>query len=135
LNCIDVGGFDFLGYSSDDNIIVMVECKFINPGFEPKSYYDDLDSFTNSKNGYLKKMDNKVNWIENNFVELKKELSTRLKISIPDTCSTLGTAFFTYIKTFAFAFIEKYPCVSFTEFLDNYEKQQKWYFKSGLKKM
>lgn len=135
LNCLDVGGFDFLGYSSKDNIIVMLECKFINPGFEPKSYYDDLDSFTNPKNGYLKKMDNKVNWIENNFIELKKELSTRLKISIPDTCSTLGTAFFTYIKTFAFAFIEKYPCVSFTEFLDNYEKQQKWYFKSGLKKI
>jgi len=135
LNCIDVGGFDFLGYSSKDNILIMIECKFINPGFEPKSYYDDLDSFTNPKNGYLKKMDSKVNWIENNFSELKSELSSRLKISIPDSCSTIGTAFFTYIKTFAFAFIEKYPCVSFTEFLDNYERHQKWYFKSGLIKI
>jgi hypothetical protein len=133
LNCHIVGGFDFLGYSPRDNIIVMVECKFINPGFEPKSYNDDLESFTNSKNGYLKKMDNKVNWIENNFDDIKKELSIRLKISIPDSCSIIGTAFFTYIKTFAFAFIEKYPCVSFTEFLDKYEKLQKWYFKSGLK--
>lgn len=55
-----------------------------------------------------------------------------MKIAITDSCCKIGSAFFTYIKTFAFAFIEEYPCVSFTEFLENYEKKHKWYFKKGL---
>jgi len=63
LNCSTVGGLDFLGYSPIDNIIVLIECKYINPGFEPRSYYDDLKSFTNPKNGYIKKLDTKLNWV------------------------------------------------------------------------
>lgn len=132
LNCLSVGGFDFLGYSSKENMLILIECKFINPGFEPRSYFDDLSSFKDPKKGYVKKLDNKVEWLAENFNKVKRDLSVRLKIKIPVTCNIIGTAFFTYIKTFAFAFIDKYPCVSFTEFFDNYSKEQTWYLKTGL---
>jgi hypothetical protein len=135
LNCSMVGGFDFLGYSATDNIIILIECKYINPGFEPKSYYDDLKSFTNTKNGYVKKMDLKLDWVIENFSQIKIELEGRFKIKIPDSCCTIGSAFFTYINTFAFAFITKYPCVSFTEFFFNFDLKHKWYFKTGLTKV
>ncbi len=135
LNCRMVGGFDFLGYSATDNIILLIECKFINPGFEPKSYNDDLKAFTNPSNGYIKKMDKKLDWVIKNFSQTKVELEGRFKIRIPDSCCTIGSAFFTYINTFAFAFIPIYPCVSFTEFFFNFDLKNKWYFKTGITKI
>jgi hypothetical protein len=132
LNCGLVGGFDFIGYSQKDNLIILVECKFINPGFEPRSYYDDIDSFTNSRNGFVKKLDKKVEWLLSNFNEVKREIEIRYCITIPQTCINIGTAFMTYVNTFAFAFIQKYPCVSLTEFFHNYDKKKKWYLKKGI---
>ena len=78
LNCSIVGGFDFLGYSPTDNIIVLIECKYINTGFEPRSYYDDLIAFTNPKNGFIKKLDTRLNWVIKNFSEIKVELEGSL---------------------------------------------------------
>jgi len=70
-----------------------------------------------------------------NFNEIKVEIEGRFKIKIPDSCFIIGCAFFTYIKTFSSAFITKYPCVSFTEFLYNYDTKNKWYFKTGVTKI
>lgn len=135
LNCRVVGGFDFLGYSFYDNLIILIECKYINPGFEPRSYYDDLKTFTNSRNGYIMKLDRKLEWLKRNFEDLKSEIGEKYSIRIPDSCSKVGTAFITYVNTFAFAFIKKYPTVSFSEFFENYDKQNKWYLKKGIIKI
>ncbi len=134
-NSKDVGGFDFLGYSPQSNMIIIIECKYIDPGFEPVSYNDDISDFKKKKQGYLVKFDKKVDWAQVNFDKLKNELSARLSYPIPKSCKTIGAAFFTYVLTFAYAFIEKYPCVSFTEFISNYEKENRWYFDKGIFKI
>lgn len=135
LNCKIIGGLDFLGYSNNDNILILIECKYINSGFEPKTYYNDIVSFTDPKNGYISRLDEKVEWIMDNFIYVKRDLSKRMSISIPDSCNTIGISFFTYVKTFAYAFIDNYPCISLTEFMENYEKEKKWYLKTGIIKI
>lgn len=132
IDCRKIGGFDFIGYSTADNIMVVIECKFIDSGFEPKSYYDDLSEFVDGKKSYVSQLDKKIDWLTLNFQQVKRDLSSRLFYSIPKNCNKIGAAFFTYVMTFASGFDVKYPCVSFTEFLESYEKKQKWYFKKGI---
>ena len=127
-----IGGFDFFGYCPNSNMIIIIECKYMDSGFEPRSYFDDLMSFKEPRRGYIVKLDRKVNWALSNLDKIKKELTIRLDYKIPENCNKIGAAFFTYVMTFAFAFIENYPCISFTDFLYNYEKEKIWYFEKGI---
>ena len=112
----NIGEIDYLGYSEEEKIILVVECKFVRDTSEPQFFRDDITEFVTSKNSYFKKFRVKTDWVQQNFSQIAESLESTGLFSKKLKPDRLARLFITFVPTLAACFIEDIPCVSLTEF-------------------
>ena len=122
----DVGEIDFLGLSKKNDIIIIVEIKQVGFATEPRMYMDDLDKFVTGKNNYSDKFERKFEWIKENYLDVAKYLEEKL------SCSTsvrkVAYVMITHYPTFIGPKINKFSCLSITEFMMQHHSDSGWNF-------
>ncbi|MBN1183867.1 MAG: hypothetical protein JXB49_16360 [Bacteroidales bacterium] len=130
----DIGPPDFIGYSFNDNSLVIIECKLLDCVFESKGIYGELSKFlckNDSKKCYVQKFKEKIAWISENLNSIKKAISYNCKIVVPENCNSIMYCFVTYYPTMLRYFYSEIPCPTLFELLDSYNINQKWPFEFG----
>jgi hypothetical protein len=122
----EVGQFDFLGYSEDDDTIVVVESKMVETGFEARFYRDEISEFATGKKSHTAQLRKKVNWVVANRDRLARAF--RAKSSSPKVVCALVTLY----PTFAACRISDLPCVSLVELMEDYGVKGKWPYEIGI---
>lgn len=82
----DVGEIDYLGIDIDKNEFLVIECKMIAPGTEPRLWHDDIIKFT-TRDKYIEKFNKKIDFISKNKKEITEYLLNELKVK-KDNCTT-----------------------------------------------
>jgi hypothetical protein len=121
-----VGELDFLGYSSRENLLVLVECKMTYEGTEPRYFRDAMSSYVTSRNAHATKFRRKLAWVQENANAISLALASVLPLKQPITPARLAAAMITYYPSAATYFIDDFPCASITEFMLAYESTGKW---------
>ena len=128
----EVGEIDFLGYSENENFLLIAECKLVQGGSEGKFFRDDIQEFIKSRKSYLKKFDRKVKWLLNNYSPVINALNSMHIHKVPIQPKKIVTAIITYYPTIAQYFIEDYPCVSVTNLVLDYKNKGQWTYSKGV---
>lgn len=128
----EVGEIDFIGYSENEKLLLLAECKVVQGGFEGKFFRDDIKEFVTSSKSYLKKYTRKVKWVRDNASTIINALNSVGIYAAPIYPLAIATAIITYYPTIAQYFIEEYPCVSITNLMLDYEDNGKWSYKLGV---
>jgi hypothetical protein len=103
-----VGQLDFLGYSSQERLLLLAEFKIVEEGTEPKFYRDSVAQFVRNKGNYADKFRTKIAWLRENRTQLGQIFSKvehRVRLAI---------VMVTLYPSFASFFIDDFPCVSIT---------------------
>jgi hypothetical protein len=126
-----VGELDFVGYSSKDLMLVILECKMSRDSTEPRLFRDDVSDFVTSANSYKIKFARKVAWVMSNATKICEALkSVQIPVDTPPT--RIGSALVTFVPSIAARLITEFPCVSLTEFMLEYESAGRWPFDLGV---
>lgn len=128
----EVGEIDFVGYSENEKLLLIAECKMVQGGFEGKFFRDDIKEFVTSSKSYLKKYTRKVKWVRDNASTVINALNSVGIYVAPIYPLAIATAIITYYPTAAQYFIEEYPCVSITNLMLDYKDNDKWPYKLGV---
>ena len=122
----DVGEIDFIGYSSSEKLLVLIECKLVRGVTEPKFFRDDIYDFITKHKSYLSKFNKKAQWVKDNLNEIKIALSTDPVFPNDMEIAAFKTAIITHYPSIVQCMIKDHPCVSLTNFMLDYEKAQSW---------
>lgn len=128
----EVGEIDFVGYSAEEKILLVVECKLVRDSFEPKLFQDDIHEFVNAKKAYVKKFRKKVDWVKDNVSSISEALTSTGIYEADVEASKVAAVMITFIPTIASYFIADYPCVSLTEFILAYENSEEFPYQVGV---
>lgn len=128
----EVGEIDFLGYSPNENLLVLCECKMVRGGFEPKYFRDEIQEFVTSRKSYFKKFQRKIDWVRNNVNGLSNALMSVREYDAPIKPTHIATAVITLYPSIVSCFANDFPCVTITEIMMGYEKKHSWPFDSGI---
>lgn len=63
----DIGPPDFIGYSAQDNAIVIIECKLIDCVFEIRGVINQVNKFIGQKKSFVKQFDKKIMFLLKNI--------------------------------------------------------------------
>lgn len=127
-----IGEIDYLGYLPAHRLLVVLEDKMVDGGFEPTYFRDDISSFVTGKKPYAEQLRRKVDWVRANLPGVCKGLSSVLPGRLTVDPARLAGALVTLHPTYASYFIPDYPCVALTEFMDAFREKGDWPFPSGL---
>ncbi len=119
-----VGEIDFLGYHSQQELLVLAEAKMTLPGLEARYWRDDLDEFVFRAGSYAERFRRKISWVTENRDAIAAALGY-------DSVLDVGPAMLTLYPCIAKAFIKDFPCVSITEFMLDYECAKQWPYAHG----
>jgi hypothetical protein len=128
----EVGEIDFLGYSQNEKLLLIAECKMVQGGLEGKFFRDDIKEFVTSSKSYVKKYSRKVRWLRDNASAVTNTLNSTRLYSAPIKPLAIATVVITYYPTIAQYFIDDYPCTSITNLILDYQKEGKWPYASGV---
>lgn len=128
----DIGGLDFLGYIPAENLLVVLEYKMLQGGYEARYYKDDVDDFVTKKKSFLEKMDKKTAWLKDNMSGVIDALRASNIVGQDQKPVALVTAFVTYRPAFSAFFLNQVPCVSLTELAMKYMETGKWPYRTGV---
>lgn len=131
----DVGEIDYIGYSRNEDVILILECKFVKPSFENNLFRDDLSDFVNSKKAYKKKFDKKIDWCISNLGLISSYLKHKNIVDESKNPSEVRFALITFYPNISYYFINEYPCVSLTKFIKDYKEIGKWPYNNGKRKI
>jgi hypothetical protein len=128
------GEFDFIGVSKKDNALVLIEAKMTQPGSEPGLWKNQCENFTQIKAGkenFVQKLTRKSEWLSKNSEAVAAALKAEniLVDIIPDK---VLAGFITYAPLAASYLVPKFPCVSLSEFVNDYEKCMGWPYETGI---
>ncbi len=127
----DVGEIDYLGYSKNENALLVLECKFVKPSYENNLFRDDLSEFVNSKKAYKKKFDKKKKWCKTNVDLISLFLKDKDIIDEIKSPKEIHFALITFYPNISHYFIKEYPCVSLTKFIMDYKEIGNWPYENG----
>ena len=130
---IDAGELDFIGWSKIDNSLVLLECKMLQQGSEPKKWKNSVDCFLvdrKKQKSFLAKLSNKASWVKNNFSAVCDALRSE-SISVKPNASKLKVAFVTFAPEAASYFVDEFPCISLNELIADYTEVGKWPYQTG----
>lgn len=127
-----VGEIDYLGYSLKEKLLVVVECKMVRGGFEPKYFRDEVSEFITSSDSYFAKFQRKVDWVRSNVDIICQALGSVRDNDIIAKPTHLATAVVTFYPTIASFFAEQFPCVTLTEVMTGYEEKNRWPYVKGI---
>lgn len=122
----EVGEIDYIGYSSIEKMLVLIECKLVRGVSEPKFFRDDISDFITKPKSYLNKFNKKVQWIKDNQQAVCEALESCKDITEKVEVKQFNTAIITHYPTIAQCLIKEHPCVSITNFMLDYEKKNAW---------
>jgi hypothetical protein len=128
----DVGEIDFLGYSENERLMIVAECKMVQGGYEGKFFRDDMSDFVTSKKSYLSKFRRKVEWVTQNRDAVIGALGSSGIYSTVVEPDSIVTAILTYFPSIAQYFIYEYPCISLTNLMLDYQERGKWPYSVGI---
>lgn len=130
---VEPGEIDFIGVSTADSSIMVLEFKMLQHGSEPKKWRSSVDSFIVDKQkneSFVSKLTKKVEWIQTNLSAVRNALLSE-NVPVCNHVSYLDVAFITYAPEVASYFVDKYPCVSLNEFVNDYNKTGHWPYHKG----
>ena len=122
----EVGQFDFLGYSSNDAALIVVESKMVEVGFESRFFRNEISQFTIGKNSFMAQLRKKNDWVAHNRKLLGKIIGN------VDSNLKILTALITLYPTYAALKVEDIPCVSLAELMEDYGAKGKWPYEIGI---
>lgn len=125
---------DYLGYSPNERLLVLCECKMVRGGFEPKYFRDEIQEFVTNKKSYFKKFQRKIDWIRNNVSGLSNALSSVWEYNASITPTHIATAVVTLYPSIVSCFTNDFPCVTITEIMMGYEEKRRWPLDIGVYK-
>lgn len=127
-----IGEIDYLGFFPAEGLIVLLEDKMVDGGFEATYFREHVSSFVSGKNSHSDQLRRKVEWVRDNLEAVCKGLSTTLPGSPSIKASRVAGALVTLDPSYASYFVADYPCVSLTELMDQYKDKGAWPFASGV---
>ena len=89
-----MGEIDFLGFTRQQRILVVLEAKIVMTGLEGRYWRDDLDQFVISKGSYSERFRRKLSWVSDNRQAIAASLGLK-------NVAEVGTAMFML-----------YPCIA-----------------------
>ena len=128
----DVGEIDFLGYSENEKLMLIAECKMVQGSYEGKFFRDDISAFVTCKKSYSRKFSRKVQWVIQNREAVISALNTSGMYSTTVKPGSTATAIITFFPNIAQYFIHEYPCVSLTNLMLDYREAGKWPYSVGI---
>lgn len=128
----DIGDLDYLGYSDRDKSIILIECKFLDSGMEPRFYRDDISAFVTNNPSFSSKLLKKAEWVRKNAGAVCRAISSLTDERSAIEPTKLLTAFVTLVPTFASYFVADFPCVSLSEFVNEYKTDNRWPYSTGI---
>lgn len=127
-----VGELDLFAFSPADELLVLIECKFVRDAIEAKYYRDDLHEFIDSKKSYLRKFQRKIDWVWEKIDHLAMATSSSFGWMIQRVPRRFATAMVTFYPTFASFSMTNIPCVSLTELMLDHGKHGRWPYEVGI---
>jgi hypothetical protein len=126
------GELDFIGWSANDNALILLENKMLQWAGEPKQIKNQIQSFT-KKNGFTETLSIKASWIISNLNAVVEALkSENIPVGNP---TTLKTAFITYEPLAVTEILVDFPCISLSEFVTDYQNAKAWPYSIGIYKI
>ncbi len=127
------GELDFIGWSPNDKALVVAEAKMLKWAGEPRVVRNQDQKFTEPTDGYVDKLNRKIEWIANNLEAVIDALkSDGWDVGKP---ASINSAFITFEPVFAKYKVKNYPVVSLAEFVDSYTKAGKWPYIAGVRQL
>ena len=126
-----VGELDYLGYSPQERLLVLLECKFVQDSPEPRFYRDDIIAFATGKQSYVERFRRKLTWVRENWKPVCEALESVVGIPKKIEPTQIAGAIVTFFPTIASRFIGDLPCVSLPEFMLDYEDKEQWPYSRG----
>lgn len=127
---LPVGQLDFFGYSEREELLVLLECKMLRSGTEPKWWRREVTDFVSGDRSYAQKLRSKAHWVLTNMDAVCEAAKS---VGIPVGKPTkLATAMITYFPSVATYLIDDFPCVSLTELVLDYQEKGVWPYQNGL---
>lgn len=130
---IPAGELDFIGWCASTKSLVLLECKILQDGTEPRMWKNHFADFMGSKKeeGFIAKLARKAKWASENS-ELICEALRSEGIQIADHPVAIHSGFITYAPNAVSYFIDGFPCVSLPEFLADYKGDGTWPYDTGI---
>jgi hypothetical protein len=116
----DVGELDFLGYSRTDSALVVVECKMVEVGFEPRLFRDEISRFVKEKDCHAEQLRRKLRWVAENRSQIANALGAQSQSLQVLPC------LLTLYPTYASFRLKDLPCASLVEFMEDYTGKGSW---------
>jgi hypothetical protein len=127
-----VGEIDYLGYLPADQLLIVLEDKMVDGGFEPTYFRDDISSFVTGKKPYAQQLGRKVAWVRDNLATVCNGLSTALPGNPSVAPKKLAGALVTLHPTYASYFIPDFPCNALTELMEGFAETKGWPYAHGV---
>ena len=127
------GEFDFIGWSSADKALVLIETKMLQQATEPGLWKNQCDLFTITspgKESYVDKLERKAIWLGKNAPAVVAALVAE-GIAIHCEPEKVLSGFITYAPVAASYFVQNFPCVALSEFVSNYSQTKTWPYETG----
>ncbi|MEC5129507.1 hypothetical protein VSU19_22290 [Verrucomicrobiales bacterium BCK34] len=115
----EVGQLDYLGFDSNQNLILFIECKMSLTGLEARFWRDDLDRFVGRDKSHRAQTLRKAKWVYEN----RQEIGDCFGISRP--CK-VAVALVTLYPCIADEVIEEFRCISLAELMIDHKKFGEW---------
>jgi hypothetical protein len=128
----EVGEIDFVGYSANDNCLVLLEAKMVSPGANVKRFRADIQSFVTDDDSHEAQLRRKVEWAKTVPDELLEHLAVAGHHGLPESVSKVAGVLVTYFPSYAQFYTEEYPCTSLTNLILDYEAYGRWPYKEGV---
>jgi len=129
------GELDFIGWDKNQSALVLLECKMLQDGSEPRIWKGHVDKFLRGEGGkksFIEKLRGKADWVSANFEKVCQALASE-GIEISSKPELLHVGFVTYSPNAASYFFNDFPCPSLFEFLRDYsENAMKWPYENGV---
>lgn len=133
---ISVGEFDFIGWCPLTKSLILLECKMMQDGTEPRMWKNQVDAFTKdtkSQESFARKLAKKAKWLASNAIPVANALRSE-GIPVDDKPECLYAGFVTYAPSAASYFVKDFPCVSLPELITDYGHAGRWPYTIGKQK-
>ena len=128
----NIGELDYVGYFAAEQLLVVLEDKMVDCGFEPTYLRDDISSFVDGRKSYAEQIRRKVNWAKENMPAISQGLSSLLPGRPAISPTRLAGALVTLYPTYASYFITDYPCRSLSELMTEFSEEGRWPYDGGV---
>lgn len=120
----EVGEIDLISISLEKRILLVGECKAIEPSTGPVFFRDDKTDFLRGEDSYYKKFKKKVQWVKNNIEHILAhfEKFKNIKIENPE----IKSIFITKYPNISETFITDIPMKSLKVFVYDLDNSSKW---------